>query len=381
MDLPYNEVLKWVKIQYPEIIKAADFSCFDASSLGSDLEDISNKFSRCQKLWNSSSPVFLQWKKKRIKVTEALEDIACELDAHKKNCNIARLTAGSVGAVGGMLSVAGIILAPFTLGASTSLIIAGTVTALSGGSVSVGTAITETGLVRKKVKDFHALMAEHEKDSKCLDEWVKGTSELVAAVNEIVDVNIFEEIIQAMSTLTGGVMSQDKIETNMLKIFISCLIENILLKPLLPAAATSAVTFILFTLKVPKLFLLMFEVAKLHDSDPLVFEAIMLSSKVVLQIFRSVDMGVDTVTTIISASRVTSAAVANTLAKAVTHGVLAGVGVALDITSIILTSKSVHGGSKSRHAKKIREAKEQLKKGLERFSELSDGLCSLNDLK
>lgn len=100
VDLPYSQELKWVKIRYPEIIKAADFSCFDASSLGSDLEDISNKFSRCQKLWNSSSPVFLQWKKKRIKVIEALEDIACELDTHKRNCNIARLTGGSVGAVG-----------------------------------------------------------------------------------------------------------------------------------------------------------------------------------------------------------------------------------------------------------------------------------------
>lgn len=63
-----------------------------------------------------------------------------------KNTGIARTTGGSAGIAGGLLAGLGVILAPFTVGASLGLTVSGTVIGIGGAATSI---------TAKFIKDAH----------------------------------------------------------------------------------------------------------------------------------------------------------------------------------------------------------------------------------
>ncbi|XDV19468.1 hypothetical protein PO909_024934 [Leuciscus waleckii] len=77
-----------------------------------------------------------------------LDDAADELESMHKNTRVGSLVGSSFGAAGGIMSIAGVCLAPFILGASLALTGAGVVAVVAGGVTGAASNITNT--VRQK---------------------------------------------------------------------------------------------------------------------------------------------------------------------------------------------------------------------------------------
>uniref|UniRef100_A0A667Z3S1 Uncharacterized protein n=1 Tax=Myripristis murdjan TaxID=586833 RepID=A0A667Z3S1_9TELE len=73
-----------------------------------------------------------------------LEETAVKLDEMKLGADISGVTSSSVGAVGGVLSIIGLILAPFTAGASLGLTLTGAGLGITSGVTAVVTTTTES---------------------------------------------------------------------------------------------------------------------------------------------------------------------------------------------------------------------------------------------
>ncbi|KAK9534604.1 hypothetical protein VZT92_007039 [Zoarces viviparus] len=97
----------------------------------------------------SCSDFISELNKRRSGMLQSLEDLeqfAVQLDRMNKGAKISSVAGSSVGAAGGLLSIAGLALIPFTAGASLGLIIGGTTLGVTSGVNSVVTTATEIGV-------------------------------------------------------------------------------------------------------------------------------------------------------------------------------------------------------------------------------------------
>ena len=88
-------------------------------------------------------------------IPKAIGDIhecADELNKVAKNTGIARITGGAVGIAGGAAFFGGLILAPFTAGASLALTVGGVAAGVTGGLTTVGTGIAKTVLDKENAR-------------------------------------------------------------------------------------------------------------------------------------------------------------------------------------------------------------------------------------
>ncbi|XP_035986813.1 uncharacterized protein LOC105923857 [Fundulus heteroclitus] len=118
---------------------------------------------------------------KMLQFLDELEECAVKLDSMNKGAKISSVTGSSVGAVGGVLSIAGLALIPVTAGVSLGLTIAG---ATMGGTSAVNslvTTLTEVGVnhtQQKKANEaFQSFMEEFQKIQECLSEVMKQSSD------------------------------------------------------------------------------------------------------------------------------------------------------------------------------------------------------------
>ncbi|XP_052017602.1 apolipoprotein L3-like isoform X2 [Apodemus sylvaticus] len=96
---------------------------------------------------------FPQLKRKLEDHIRKLRDLADHLDKVHKDCTISNVVSSSVGATSGVLGLTGLILAPFTLGASL---------ALSAASLGLGAAASVTSLTTSIVEESNRLSDESE---------------------------------------------------------------------------------------------------------------------------------------------------------------------------------------------------------------------------
>ena len=78
---------------------------------------ITAQFDQLHKLREELHDTFLSWIPIRTRTKEQLEELATKLHEHHRNVNISTITGVSMGTIGEILSVAGLIAAPFTFGA------------------------------------------------------------------------------------------------------------------------------------------------------------------------------------------------------------------------------------------------------------------------
>lgn len=104
-----------------------------------------------------------------------LQKVADDIDKTYKGVKIAGITGGTAGAVGVAAAVGGVILSPFTMGASLAVAAVGVGVAAAGGVTGAGAAIANkvhTNMDRKKVetilKEHSAQLEEIEECVKCI---------------------------------------------------------------------------------------------------------------------------------------------------------------------------------------------------------------------
>ncbi|KAF4117546.1 hypothetical protein G5714_002099 [Onychostoma macrolepis] len=108
-----------------------------------------------------------------------LNAIADGLDRFNKKTKIAQITGGSTSAVGGVATITGLILAPFTMGTSLIVTAVGLGVAMAGGLTSASAGISSTvnnSLDRKKVEriveDYQAKMTDLKKCMKFIKQGI-----------------------------------------------------------------------------------------------------------------------------------------------------------------------------------------------------------------
>ena len=103
---------------------------------------------------------FVQWIPIRRRTLERLEELATKLHEHHRNVNIATITGASMGTVGGILSVAGLITAPFTFGAGIIVSLVGAGIGGTGGLAMSGSKVVEKILEKLRLKDVQLAIEE-----------------------------------------------------------------------------------------------------------------------------------------------------------------------------------------------------------------------------
>ncbi|XP_011476087.2 uncharacterized protein LOC111946270 [Oryzias latipes] len=117
---------------------------------------------------------FSERQPRMLQFLKELEENAVQLDRMNKGAKISSVAGSSVGAVGGVLSIVGFALMPFTLGVSVALAVAGIGMGVTSGVNSIVTTATELGVNRthqKKASEiFQSFMEDVTKLQDCLEE-------------------------------------------------------------------------------------------------------------------------------------------------------------------------------------------------------------------
>ncbi|XP_046565798.1 apolipoprotein L6-like [Haliotis rubra] len=147
------------------------------------------------------------------KTVKSLYDLADELDKAQRKMNIAKTSFASGGIVAAALTIAGIVCAPATFGASLGLTIAGVTVGVTSGvgglSTEVADKIINTKTLRKAEKEakvFH----ERGKDMLCLMDNMEGRHTrqfktfFADTVKRLLKPNLFESILNRLKGTSLG---------------------------------------------------------------------------------------------------------------------------------------------------------------------------------
>ena len=124
------------------------------------MNQITEQFEQLRRLREELQNTFLRWIPIRMRTKEQLDELATNLHEHHKNVNISTVTGASMGTLGGILSVAGLIAAPFTFGAGIVVSLVGAGIGGAGGLVMSGSKVAEIILENSGLKDVQAAIEE-----------------------------------------------------------------------------------------------------------------------------------------------------------------------------------------------------------------------------
>ncbi|XP_078080310.1 apolipoprotein L3-like isoform X2 [Mustelus asterias] len=119
---------------------------------------------------------FLCYQKKMTESSRELVTIADEIDDFHKTATYANVTGSSIGIAGGILSIAGLIAAPFTLGTSLALTGVGVGLGVAGGATNIAATATESATQTQKQERVAKIQEEYQNESKIMADSLQKVS-------------------------------------------------------------------------------------------------------------------------------------------------------------------------------------------------------------
>ncbi|KAM9316103.1 apolipoprotein L3-like [Gastrophryne carolinensis] len=138
-------------------------------------------------------------KERLCKCIEELFAIAEDLDKFHKNTTIASVAGSAVGIAGGITTIVGLVLAPFTLGASLIVSGVGIGVATAGGVTGVAASLADSINIKKKCSRVEEIMKEVNSIIEKLQEHSKIIDELIQNIKKQFNINDLNDIAK----LTG----------------------------------------------------------------------------------------------------------------------------------------------------------------------------------
>ena len=158
-------------------------------SLG--INQITEQFEQLRMLRMNLTNDFVDWIPIRQRTMEQLKELATKLHQHHRNVNISTITGASMGTVGGVLGIAGLIAAPFTFGAGLIVSLVGAAIGGAGGLVMSGSKVVEIILEKLGLKDVQAAIKEdHEACTKlqqqldCLEDFISKLAQFLKPLHD-----------------------------------------------------------------------------------------------------------------------------------------------------------------------------------------------------
>lgn len=143
---------------------------------------ITERFEQLRRLRVELQDAFLQWIPIRARTMEQLEELATKLHEHHRNVNITTITGASMGTVGGILSIAGLIAAPFTFGAGIVVSLVGAGIGGAGGLVMSGSKVVEIILEKSGLKEVQAAIEEDREACRELQQQLDSLENFIATL-------------------------------------------------------------------------------------------------------------------------------------------------------------------------------------------------------
>ena len=138
------------------------------------------------KLREELHDAFRSWIPIRTRTRKQLEELATKLQEHHRNVNISTITGASMGTIGGILSVAGLIAAPFTFGAGIVVSIVGAAIGGAGGLVMSGSKVAEIILEKLGLKEVQEAIEDDCKACNKLQEQLDSLENVISSLAELV---------------------------------------------------------------------------------------------------------------------------------------------------------------------------------------------------
>ena len=155
------------------------------------VNQITAQFEQLRKLREELHDAFLSWIPIRARTKEQLEELATKLHEHHRNVNISTITGASIGTIGGILSVAGLIAAPFTFGAGIVVSLVGAGIGGAGGLVMSGSKVVEIILeklglkeVQTAIEDDREACSELQKQLDSLENFISSLAEFLKPLHD-----------------------------------------------------------------------------------------------------------------------------------------------------------------------------------------------------
>lgn len=112
--------------------------------------------------FRNAKQTYKHWCGERLKVIKELESFRDEIQRQCRIHSIGSVTYSSVGIVGGGLTVAGLLLAPFTFGASIALTVAGVATGVTSGVAGVTHGAVKIRLIKQQITLARESLEKHQ---------------------------------------------------------------------------------------------------------------------------------------------------------------------------------------------------------------------------
>ena len=150
------------------------------------LKQIRAQYEKLCKLREELHDAFRSWIPIRTRTRKQLEELATKLHEHHRNVNISTITGASMGTIGGILSVAGLIAAPFTFGAGIVVSIVGAAIGGAGGLVMSGSKVAEIILEKLGLKEVQEAIEDDCKACNKLQEQLDSLENVISSLAELV---------------------------------------------------------------------------------------------------------------------------------------------------------------------------------------------------
>ena len=189
------------------------------------VNQITAQFEQLRKLRDELHDAFLSWIPIRTRTKEKLEELATRLHEHHRNVKISTISGASMGTIGGILSVAGLIAAPFTFGAGIIVSLVGAGIGGAGGLVMSGSKVVEIILEKLGLKEVQAAIeddreacSELQKQLDSLENFISSLAEFLKPLHDDavllreLEGSGFEFLSQRISYEEIGASTEERVE-------------------------------------------------------------------------------------------------------------------------------------------------------------------------
>ena len=140
----------------------------------------------------------------RREFSTVCQEHADHLEKFAKGSGIAKTVGGSVTVVSGGLAILGVILSPFTVGASLGLTIGGIAGGIVGSGTTIGATIAKDRNIVSDQKKIAEALKTFEHQDKVVSTLLKGVKDNVKKISKIIESGICDIIFRQIKTTGGG---------------------------------------------------------------------------------------------------------------------------------------------------------------------------------
>lgn len=164
---------------------------------------------------------FAARRERMLEFLDAVEGSALQLDRMHRGARISSIASSSVGATGGVLAIAGLVLGPVTAGASLALTVAGLGMGVTSGVNTIVTTATEAGVNRTQTNKANRALGSFMSDVEAIHDALEGVAmkniaqeQLSAAMCRVVArlgglARALDGLVDAVSAFRAGELLDD----------------------------------------------------------------------------------------------------------------------------------------------------------------------------